>query len=45
MYFEFVFALLNRTELVFLSEKSSAILEKYYLSIKHEKRDRPTGAG
>ena len=34
-----------RTELAFLSEKSSAILEKYYHSINHEKRDRPTGAG
>lgn len=33
------------TELAFLSEKSSAILEKYYNSINHEKRDRPTGAG
>ena len=35
----------TRTELAFLSEKSSAILEKYYNSINHEKRDRPTGAG
>ena len=39
------FFLSTRTELAFLSEKSSAILEKYYHSIKHEKRDRPTGAG
>ncbi|KAJ7390525.1 Exocyst complex component 5 [Desmophyllum pertusum] len=34
-----------QTELTFLSEKSNAILEKYYHSINHEKRDRPTGAG
>lgn len=39
------FFLSTRTELDFLSEKSSAILEKYYRSINHEKRDRPTGAG
>ena len=35
----------TRTELAFLSEKSSAILEKYYNSVNHQKRDRPTGAG
>lgn len=33
-----------KTELTFLSEKSAAILEKYYHFINHEKRDRPTGA-
>ena len=40
-----LFFLSARTELAFLSEKSSAILEKYYHSINHEKRDRPSGAG
>lgn len=34
-----------RTELAFLSEKSTAILEKYYHSINHEKREKPTGTG
>lgn len=32
-----------RTELAHISEKSTVILEKYYNSIKHEKRDKPTG--
>ena len=34
-----------RTELAYLSEKSIAILDKYYYSINHEKRDKATGTG
>lgn len=34
-----------RTELAYLSEKSTAILDKYYHSINHEKRDKATGTG
>lgn len=34
-----------RTELAYLSEKSSAILEKHYHSIQHERRDKSTGTG
>ncbi|XP_015776184.1 PREDICTED: exocyst complex component 5-like [Acropora digitifera] len=34
-----------KTELAYLSEKSIAILDKYYYSINHEKRDKATGTG
>lgn len=42
-YFIDVLPLLSSTEIDHLKEKSTVILDRYYNSISHQKKERPTG--